>query len=209
MLKIRQARGLLLLSMALFLSYLGYEIFGKKDLASDTVAPSIEEQPEVVDLTEAEETPQVVLRDFHRQEVRNGKKLWEVRASEAEFDSESGLTYTEDAQLELYREDGKVSLKAGRAKLHMKNGGVVKAELENKVEIVLEDNTSLKADFGTWSVESGVVEIPGRVYIKGEGFDLSGSGLELEVDKKHFRLAKKVKSKYSSQPKIAFAKRGK
>jgi len=58
------------------------------------------------------------IRDFHRVKMRDGKKVWEISAQDAQYFQEDNLVVVRNATMELYLRDGRVvGLKGDEARI--------------------------------------------------------------------------------------------
>jgi LPS export ABC transporter protein LptC len=126
------------------------------------------------------------IRNFNRVKVEDGRKVWEVSAREAQYFEEEGVVSVEEPKVELFFEDERhvaFSGRTGRVLLAGKNLSGV----ELRDEIVVDfDGYELETDFARYVVDDEKIFAPDAVTIRGEGFELNGA--EMEVDLKTRRL---------------------
>ena len=146
------------------------------------------------------------LKDFHRVEVKDGRTVWEVRAKEAKYYAGDSVSHVDDAMVKIYRADNSsVHLSSNSARLHLEGTALGRAELEGNVTVLVDNSMRIYTDFAVY--DSGVREInaPGHVEIKGEGYAVKGSGLDVAIDKDVLHLSEDVNSMFrpeSDVPKL-------
>ncbi len=74
------------------------------------------------------------LQEFHRVEVKNGKKMWEVRATDAKYFPADSIVHVNDAEVMVYQAKGEpVGFRARSARLLLAGDSLQSAELEGNV----------------------------------------------------------------------------
>ncbi len=140
------------------------------------------------------------LQDFHRLEIKDGKPVWEVRAKNAKYLPDQGITHVNQTSVTLYREEGSaVHVSSKAARLHMEGDSISKAELDGEVNVSLENSIELRTNQAVYSLTDRVFEAPEDVQILGDGFEVRGIGLEFELEKQIVKLDRQVYSYFSTQ----------
>lgn len=165
-------------------------------LASQTAVDSREELTED-DRLKSEDSSELSLEDFQRKVVRNGSKIWEISAKGARYFKAEGVTHVNDADLVVYRKDGsQVKLRSSAARLHILEQEMDSAELEGDVSIAIGKSLLVQSEVATYNDSLREILTPGKVSIFGEGFKLTGSGLEVNIDTEKLLLKHDVKSEF-------------
>lgn len=136
----------------------------------------------------------VVMSDFHRSEVRDGKKLWEIRASQGEFFPTENRIHVNKPDLTVYREEKQVSLAAEQADIQLEGSSVDKARVSGAVRVVYNQNTVIETGEATWHQKQQKVEAPGAVKLSNEMLDVEGEDLTVHLERNELFLNRRVRS---------------
>lgn len=135
------------------------------------------------------------LQEFHRTEIRDGKKLWEAKGTQAQYFPESNSALVKQAQIWIYRPDGKVvTLTAGQALLHLEGAGLKGADAEHGVVIVYDQEERLETEKLIYLKKDNSIFAPGLVTITGKILDVSGEVLRGNLESNNFTLEKNVET---------------
>lgn len=146
--------------------------------------------PEAVDMSS-----RFTLQDFHRSEVRDGRKLWEVKAARGRFFPETNSTHLENADLWLFKdEDSTVFIHADEAVIFLEGVGMKRAEATKAVKIIFNDKVTIETEEAIYDKGSETITAPGKVHISSDSLDVTGEGLHGDVNTKAFRLEQNVES---------------
>ncbi len=161
-------------------------------------APS-EPAPEVSPVAVATPSPgsdsKFVLKEFHRFEVKDGRKVWEAKGSQGQYSPEDNAARIQDAQVWIYQKDGKqVTMTARQAVLKLQGPGLKGADASGDVTIIYNQNETLKTDLLSYDKEKNKVSAPGLVTISGALLDISGEILDGDLATKSFTLKKNVRT---------------
>ena len=138
------------------------------------------------------------LQDFHRVAIKDGRTIWEVRASDAQYYSAEGISHLNKASLILYqKDDSTIALKADAAKLHMTESGLSRAELLGNVVVNWENAMQIHTESALYELESSKISAPEWVKIDGDGYIVEGEGLYAHIDEQRVTLARNVKSVFT------------
>lgn len=147
--------------------------------------------------------PEIRLQDFHRVQVKDGKKIWEISATDAHYFPTEGVTHVNQASLMIYRpKGGSVHLKSDSAKLTFSGATLSRADLEGSIEVVLDENLKMTTEFASFEISSGVIHAPGAVEIDGPNYRLSGTGLSVKLNDQKIELEKNVNSIFKPGAKV-------
>lgn len=135
------------------------------------------------------------LSNFHRSEVRDGKLVWEVRASNGEYFPETENAEVREANVLLFDEQGRpVRIEANHALLKLKGTALVEADASGNVRLTYYDGTILTTERAIYHHEQGVVRAPGKVHIQNERMEIEGVGMTAKLDEKTFHLDSAVRT---------------
>lgn len=120
-------------------------------------------------------------RDFRRTQVKNGKTVWEVAAAEVEYSQQRGEARIRDVTLRWYLDDGRVigiHSDVGTVKL----GGNQVDSVSVTGNVVLSLGTyEVQIDEARYDRAAQKIFVPGRVQLKGDGIELTGTAMELDL----------------------------
>ncbi len=133
------------------------------------------------------------IQDFHRVQVRDGRKVWEIVASEARYLAEEQRVEVSGPELQLYLGDGRrVGIKGAAGTVTLNGKELRTVELTGSIEVTVADYTVL-ADAAIYDRARDSISAPGEVHISGGDLEARGSGLEVEVGAQRLRLRRDVR----------------
>lgn len=148
----------------------------------------------VSDLPEMADGIEQRIRGFHRVNVRDGRKVWDLRAAQARVRKGQGMILVEDPELELFDPKGtRVFVRADEGVVELAEGQLGRVELDGAVAI----------DYGDYRVETPqgyyegaekTVILPEGVRITGGAVDLSGQRMVLNVEHRRVRVRGAVRT---------------
>jgi len=190
-----------LAALAVFVAFVvgvaGYNSLSRKSLfdATGTTEAALG-APERAAVTES---TALKLQEFKRVEIRDGKKVWEVTAKQAQYYAEQQIAHVNDAQVVIHREDGNtVRFVSDAGKLFLAGETLIRAEMEGEITVSLDESVTLNTDFAIYDSLSNKILVPGMVHISGERYEIEGEGMEVEVPSKRMKLLSKVSSVFES-----------
>lgn len=143
------------------------------------------------------------LQEFHRVEVKNGKKMWEVRAHDARYFPADSIVQVNDAEVMVYQTKGEpVGFRAKSARLLLAGDSLQSAELEGNVIVQVTSTVNFQTEVALYDSKDGSMSAPGAVNIKGDGFSLTGEGLALSIPDQVIRINQNVSSQFESGAKL-------
>ncbi len=130
------------------------------------------------------------MNEFHRSEVQDGRKLWEVHGHQAQLFPERNAVKVSDAELSVFQKNGKeTQLNTKQATLYMNGPSLAKAHLENGVQVVYNHEYTLTADEAFCDRVANTITIPTPLKIAGEAMEISGQKLEGTIDSQVFTIS--------------------
>ena len=140
--------------------------------------------------------PGFVLDNFKREEIKDGKKVWEVKATRGRYNPSAGQAELENSILWLYKKDGGiVTLKSDKAILKLEGPeGLSAANFFGNVVIVQDNKTTLETDQANYDKAKDLVTAPNLVKVTSDKMTLEGIGMEVVVSTKDIRLLKQTKT---------------
>ena len=148
-------------------------------------------------------TSEVRLQDFHRVEVKRGKPAWEIRAKEARYLPDQGLTQVNDAAVTIYRSrNSSILIRSKGARLYLIGSALRKAELEGEVVVNIDGSVFVETDAATYDVETGQILAAGQAKVNGPGFEVVGTGLLTKVESREITFDRDVVSHFEEWSQI-------
>jgi LPS export ABC transporter protein LptC len=132
------------------------------------------------------------IRDFRRVKVKDGRKVWEVAASDGQYFEEEKTVVVRGAVVEWYLQDGRtVGLRGDEGRIMIDGREVVRVELNGGIRVSLADYT-VEADNAVYDNATQVISAPGSVAITGGALSLHGDGLTVDVEAQRLRILRNV-----------------
>ena len=132
------------------------------------------------------------IRDFHRVKVKDGRKVWEVSARDAQYFQEDNLVVVREAAMELYLRDGRsLGLKGDEARIILDGRDVKRVELTGAIELKASDYV-VRTDRATYDHAADLISAPGSVEITGRALQLRSDRMEVHVNSERVNLFEHV-----------------
>lgn len=146
-------------------------------------------------LSAVKESTALRMQEFKRVEIRDGKKVWEVKAKEAQYYTTEQLAHVNDAEVYIYRDNGStVHFKSNAGKLYLSGETLIKAEFEGDIIVVIDNTTTLATNFAVYDALQNKLTAPGDVSISGDGFVIEGNEMDYLLNSQQFSLSHRVRS---------------
>lgn len=141
------------------------------------------------------EASSFVLENFHRSEMQDGKKVWEVSALRGTYVPATNTAHLEAPRLLFYRSSGEVvELSAQRAVVTIAGTRLTRAELEGNVRLGYDSKTTISTDRAVYDRTADTITAPGTVSISSAQLDIVGQELTALIAARRFTLARNVSS---------------
>lgn len=132
------------------------------------------------------------IQNFRRVKMEDGKKVWEVAATDARYFEDQSLIVVRDPVVAWYLQDGReVGMRGQEGRLRLSDHEIERVELQGPIEVSLADY-KLRTDDAVYNQDIGLISSPNRVQITGEAMDLQGDGMEVDVRTQRVRLLHNV-----------------
>jgi LPS export ABC transporter protein LptC len=133
------------------------------------------------------------IQNFHRIEIREGRKAWEVEADEAQYLEESQQVLVRNPQASFFLKDGeKVRVKGGQGKLEFSGQDLQKATLHDNVEIHVRDYV-VHCQAAVYQRDLDQIVADGPVSIVGDQLQVDGNDMVVFMKDARFELQKQVR----------------
>jgi LPS export ABC transporter protein LptC len=135
------------------------------------------------------------MKDFHRAKLENGKKMWELFGDEANYFKEQKQAIIKKPRFYYYNKQGEIIETTGAtARLFFNEKELEKMQLEGGIQVTYQGYV-LKSDEATYFADAGRIILPKRATVVGNGMEVEGSRMEVELEVKKVRLLQNVKTK--------------
>ena len=134
------------------------------------------------------------MQDFRRIKMRDGKKVWEIAATQARFFEDRREVVVESPNVSLYIDNGDVialRCREGRVLLGEDSQEVVRMVLRGDLEIQIGEYF-LKTQQAIYDSAQNTISAPDAVQIVGRGLTVEGRGYQVAVDEKRMTLHAEV-----------------
>ncbi|MGH7831245.1 MAG: LPS export ABC transporter periplasmic protein LptC [Candidatus Binatia bacterium] len=188
----RRKRTRLFLLVAIFVS-LGGVVYKVAESMWLMKAAEIKKDP----LRLLDYVPEAALevKDFHRTKVDNGRKVWEVSGEEARYLKAEKEAVVKRPRLVFYNRNGETIQATGdEARLFFADQEIDKVTLEGGIEISYQGFVFHADDILYLSDKNHVVS-RGKVKLKGDGLELEGVGMEMDLGSEKIRLLQNVRTR--------------
>ena len=135
------------------------------------------------------------MKDFHRAKVENGRKIWELFGEEANYYKEQKEAVIKKPRFYYYDKEGEsIETIGDQARIFLNEKELERLELSGGVRVTFQGYV-LKSEHANYLATKDQIELPTRTTVTGEGMELEGSRMEVEMEAKKIRLITNVKTK--------------
>ena len=135
------------------------------------------------------------LKDFHRAKIEDGRKVWELFGDEASYFKEQKEALIKNPRFYYYDKKGEVAeTKGNEALLYLNEKELERMELRGDVQVTFQGYI-LKSEEANYLPAQDQIVLPNRTTVTGEGIELEGARMEVEIQDKKVRLIRAVKSR--------------
>ncbi|MGH7822593.1 MAG: LPS export ABC transporter periplasmic protein LptC [Candidatus Binatia bacterium] len=132
------------------------------------------------------------IQNFHRIEIKEGKKAWEVEADEAQYLQEREQVLVRSPRASFYLKDGdKVTVSGDHGRLQFTGKDLQRVVLRDNVVIHVRDFV-IRVAGARYSRENDRIVADGPVSVVGEQVELSGSGMIVFMKASRMKLRQDV-----------------
>lgn len=178
-----RVRRLLIVGVMLALSSLGF-VLGRTLIHQQAIEPppADELQPDVSQR----------IQQFRRVKVKDGEKVWELTAREAEYFQDEGEVVISGPELAFYGgKTGDVALRGNEGKVFLKDGDVEKIEMGGGIEVTVGEYF-VETEKAIYFENINSIVAPGMVNLRGSDVALAGRAMLLELGSRRVRFMKGV-----------------
>lgn len=134
------------------------------------------------------------VKSFHRSQIENGRKTWEISGDEAGYFKADEKAVIQRPKLNFYQDDGQVVSATGKqGEVFLSNGELQKVILSGSVEISYQ-KSSFTTNELIYLHGSNQVLAPGKVRATLDGLEVEGANMELWIKEERLTLDRNVKT---------------
>jgi len=135
------------------------------------------------------------IKDFRRAKVENGRTVWELLGEEATYDKDQRQAVIHKPRFLYYDKKGEVAeASAHIAHVYLNEKELEKMQLEGGIEISY-SGYLLNSQEATYLPAKEQIMMPQRTTLTGEGLQLQGASMEVDLGESKVRLLRDVKTK--------------
>lgn len=135
------------------------------------------------------------MKDFHRAKIENGRKVWEIFGDEAQYFKEQKEAVIKKPRFFYYDKKGEaVETFGDEARIYMNEKELEKLVLRGGIQVTFQGYL-LKSEEASYLPAKDQIVLPNRTKVTGEGLELEGASMEVELEGKKIRLVNNVKTR--------------
>lgn len=135
------------------------------------------------------------LKDFRRAKIEEGRKIWELFGEEANYFKEQKEAVIKKPRFLYYNKKGEVAETTGEtARLFFGEKELERMQLDGSIQVNYEGYV-LKSEKAIYLAAEEQIVLPTRATLTGNGVELEGSRMEVELQVKKVRMVRDVKTK--------------
>jgi LPS export ABC transporter protein LptC len=182
-------RFILLMAIVISLGAVAYKV-------TDTVQ-SMKKEIEKNPLKVLDYLPESALqmKDFHRAKIENGRKVWELFGDEAQYFKDQKEAVIKKPRFLYYDKKGEASETSGdEARIYLNEKELEKLVLRGSIRVNFQGFV-LQSEEASYLPAKDQIVLPHRTKVVGDGLELEGASMEVELETKKIRLVNNVKTK--------------
>jgi len=139
------------------------------------------------------------IKEFHRSKIENGRKVWELFGAEASYLKEQKEAVIKKPRFYYYDKKGETAETLGEvARIFFTEKQLEKMELEGGVRVTFQGYV-LRSEEAIYLPAKDQIVMPNRTTVVGDGLEVEGSRMEVELENKKVRLLQNVKTRIEPQ----------
>lgn len=132
------------------------------------------------------------IRNFRQVKMKDGRKVWEVAASDARYFDDNDSIVVHGPVLSWYLEDGRrIGLEGDEGRIQLDKGDVARVELDGNIQVFLA-GYEVRAERAVYDRSTDLITVPGAVQITGRALEVRGRDMEVNIDNQQLSLRENV-----------------
>ncbi len=139
------------------------------------------------------------IKDFHRNKVEGGQKVWEVAGEEAHYLKAEKEAVIKKPRLVFYdKNGGAIEATGDEGHIFFTDQEMERMQLQGGIQVSYQGFV-LNTDEIIYLKSKDQVVLPGKVTLKGNGLEVEGVGMEIALQDEKIRLLQRVKTKFQPE----------
>jgi LPS export ABC transporter protein LptC len=135
------------------------------------------------------------IKDFRRAKVEDGRKIWELVGDEARYFKDQREAVIKNPKFFYYDSNGQTAETTGAtAQLFFNERELEKMQLQGGIQVSYQGYV-LRSEEAIYLPAQQRIVLPSRALVAGNGLELEGSSMEIELETKKLRMLQNVKSR--------------
>ena len=135
------------------------------------------------------------IKDFHRAKIENGRTVWELYGEEASYFKEQKEAVIKKPKFVYYDKKGEAAETTGsEAHLFLNEKELERLDLRGDVQVTFQGYV-LNSEEANYLPAKDQIILPTRTTVMGEGLNVEGARMEVDLEEKKIRLVRDVKTK--------------
>jgi len=135
------------------------------------------------------------MKDFRRAKIEDGRKVWELFGDEANYFKDQKEAVIKKPRFYYYNKNGETAETTGdTARLFFNEKEMEKMQLNGEIQVTYQGYV-LKSEEAIYLAAEQRIFLPTRATVAGDGLEVEGSRMEVELEAKKVRLVQNVKTK--------------
>ena len=135
------------------------------------------------------------LKDFHRAKIEDGRKVWELFGDEASYFKEQKEAVVKKPRFQYYDKKGDLAeTTADEALVYLNEKELEKMDLRGGVQVTFQGYV-LNSTEASYLPAKDQIILPNHTTVVGDGIEVEGSRMEVDLETKKVRLVNAVKTK--------------
>ncbi len=137
---------------------------------------------------------QIVLNNFKRSSMKDGKKQWEIIAEKGRLDPITKKTFLTNTKLSLFTNDRLIKLEASKALLTFSGNDLLSAKLSKNIKLNFNNELYLETEKALFDKKNDVVTTSSPVKITTEFITITGDSMTVKITDRIININKNVSS---------------
>ena len=135
------------------------------------------------------------MKDFRRAKIEDGRKVWELFGDEANYFKDQKEAVIKKPRFYYYNKNGETAETTGdTARLFFNEKEMEKMQLNGEIQVTYQGYV-LKSEEAIYLAAEQRIFLPTRATVAGDGLEVEGARMEVELEAKKVRLVQNVKTK--------------
>ena len=135
------------------------------------------------------------MKDFHREKIEDGRKVWEIFGDEANYLKEHKEAVIKKPRFYYYDKKGETAETIGEvAHIFLNENELEKMQLQGAIQVTYQGYI-LKSEEAIYLPAKQSITLPTKTTVISEGVELQGARMEVDLEVKKMRMLRDVKTK--------------